>query len=115
MSSVFTFVEKPRCQTLRLHVRSAALRSCLRNASRNITGNATLHTRSVVSHVAMHGAQASVARKYKEVSVKDSRSPAISAARAIQYHLSHQLVGRFCAAIVSARAERSKEPELARA
>jgi len=28
-----------RCQTLRSHVRSAALRSCLRNANKSIIGN----------------------------------------------------------------------------
>jgi hypothetical protein len=112
----FTLVEKPRCQTLRSHVRSATLRSCLRNASRNTTGNVTLRTRSVVSHVATHGEQASVVRKYKEeVSANDSRSPAISAARAIQCHLSHQLAGRSCAAIVLARAERNKDTKLAQA
>jgi len=38
---VFTLVEKPRCQTLKSHVRSAALRSCSRNGNRSITGNAT--------------------------------------------------------------------------
>ncbi len=38
---VFTLVEKPRCQTLKLRVRSAALRSCSRNENRSITGNET--------------------------------------------------------------------------
>src|SRR5829696_6898980 len=38
---VFTLVEKPRCQTLILHVRSAVLRSCSRNVNRSITRNVT--------------------------------------------------------------------------
>jgi hypothetical protein len=38
---VFTLVEKPRCQTLKLHVRSVVLRSCSRNGNRSITGNGT--------------------------------------------------------------------------
>src|SRR5690348_5963650 len=40
-SPLFTLVEKPRCQTLKSRVRSAALRSCLRNGNKSITGNGT--------------------------------------------------------------------------
>ena len=37
----FTFLEKPRCQTLKSRVRSAALHSCLLNVNRSTTGNVT--------------------------------------------------------------------------
>jgi hypothetical protein len=60
----------------------------------------------------MQGVQTSAAvQKDKEVSVKDSRSPAINVARVIQYRLSHQPGGRFYAAIVLARVARNKGPE----
>jgi len=61
----------------------------------------------------MLGVQTSVvaAQRDKEVTGKDSRSPAISVARAIQYRSSHQPVDRFYAAIVLARIARSKGPE----
>jgi hypothetical protein len=60
----------------------------------------------------MLGVQTSAAvQKDKEVSVKDSRSLAISVARAIQCRLSHRLEDRFYAAIVLVRVARNKGPE----
>lgn len=60
----------------------------------------------------MHGVQTSVALNHKEVSVTDLRSPAISVAKTIQYHLSHQQAGRFYAAIALARVARNQEAEV---
>jgi len=59
----------------------------------------------------MHGVQTSAAQKHREVSVKDSRLPAINVAKTIQCRSSHQRAGRFYAAIVLARVARNKGPE----
>ena len=88
------------------------LRSHLPNGNRSTTGNVTLLTRSDASHAATRGAQTSAAQGDQEGNVSDLKSLAINAANLIQFRSSHRLAGQSYAAIVLARVERNKGPEV---
>lgn len=111
-----TFMEKPRCQTSKSRVRSAALRSHLQNANRSITRNVILLIQNAVSRAAMRGGPTSaVAEEHNQVvNANDSRSRATNAARLIPCPSSLRRAGRFCAATVLARIAQRNGPEMSR-